>query len=111
MHLTVGPRINGVRPAIDVLFRSAARAFGPRAVGVILSGTLRDGTLGLAAIKLHGGITIVQHPDEARFSSMPRNAIAGHVVDHIAPVGRIAQLLTSPSAEPWSPILPHEPWP
>jgi len=93
MRLTVGPRINSVRPSIDVLFRSAARAFGARTIGVVLSGTLRDGTLGLDAIKLRGGVTIVQDPEEARFSSMPRSAMTGHAVDHIAPIDQISRLL------------------
>lgn len=93
MRLTLGPRINGVRPSIDVLFRSAARAFGARTIGVVLSGTLQDGTLGLDAIKLRGGVTIVQDPAEAQFSSMPLSAMAGHAVDHIASVSDISSLL------------------
>jgi two-component system chemotaxis response regulator CheB len=93
MHLSVGPRINNVRPSIDVLFRSAARAFGPRVVGVVLSGTLDDGTLGLDAIRLRGGIVVVQDPAEARFSGMPRSAIERIDPDYVVPVAEIPRLL------------------
>jgi two-component system, chemotaxis family, protein-glutamate methylesterase/glutaminase len=70
-----GPRINGVRPAIDVLFESVAETFGPRAIGVVLSGGLDDGSAGLAALREAGGIGIVQQPDDAAIASMPRNAM------------------------------------
>jgi two-component system chemotaxis response regulator CheB len=96
-----GPRVNRSRPAIDVLFVSAARRFRRRAVGVVLSGLLDDGALGLATIKRMGGVAIVQDPDEALFSSMPLSAIAraGDVdyvlrADEIAPV--LLQLVDDP---------------
>jgi two-component system, chemotaxis family, protein-glutamate methylesterase/glutaminase len=80
--LSEGPTENGHRPAINALFRSAAVAFGQRAVSVLLSGVLDDGTLGSAAIRSRGGTTIAQSPGDALFPAMPLNAIEAGVVDH-----------------------------
>ena len=91
--LTSGPRENRVRPAIDVLFRSAAAAYPGRTIGVVLTGQLDDGAAGLAAIKASGGITVVQDPAEAQAPSMPRAALDATAVDHIAPVDQIGELL------------------
>lgn len=79
--LSEGPTENSHRPAINALFRSVALTFGQRAVGVLLSGVLDDGTLGLAAIRSRGGATIAQSPGDALFSAMPLNAIGAGVVD------------------------------
>lgn len=92
-RLTRGPKENRTRPAVDPLFRSAAAAFGPRVVGVILSGFLDDGTAGLWAIKERGGTAIVQDPQEARAPGMPQSALAHVEVDHCLPVEQIATLL------------------
>jgi two-component system chemotaxis response regulator CheB len=93
MRIVHGPTENGSRPAVDPLFRSAARVYGPRVVGVVLTGALDDGTAGLAAVKEAGGIAIVQEPDEAFASSMPRSARALVAVDHVARVRDIGPLI------------------
>ena len=95
IRLSRGPRENLTRPAVDPLFRSAAEAFGPRVIGVILSGALGDGTAGLIGIKKHGGIAIVQDPDEAQYPGMPKNALKHAAVDHCAPLADISDLLAS----------------
>ena len=94
-----GPKENRFRPAVDPLFRSAAQVYGPNAIGVVLTGSLDDGTAGLWAIKQLGGVAIVQDPDDALFPGMPQNAIDFVNVDHIVPLSEIAPLLVRLTAE------------
>lgn len=91
--LSEGPTENSHRPAINALFRSVALAFGQRAVGVLLSGVLDDGVLGLAAIRARGGATIAQSPTDAMFPAMPQNAIDAGVIDSDAPAAEVGGLL------------------
>jgi two-component system chemotaxis response regulator CheB len=93
--LTLGPRENGHRPAVDALFRSAAKARGRRVIGVILSGTRDDGAAGLAVIKACGGAAVVQDPKEALYAGMPSNAIAHVNVDAVVPSSRIGSTVAA----------------
>jgi two-component system chemotaxis response regulator CheB len=99
VRLTKGPKENRSRPAVDSLFRSAAYYYGPRVIGVVLTGTLDDGTAGLWSIKDQGGVTIVQDPDEAEHPSIPLNAKQNVQIDYCLPIGRIAQTLVRLTAE------------
>jgi two-component system chemotaxis response regulator CheB len=108
-HLTVeGERLrlvgsateNGFRPAVDPLFRTAARAYAARVVGVVLSGALDDGTAGLVAIKRQGGVAVVQDPDDAAVDGMPRSAIRFDHVDYVLPAAEIAATLVNLADSP-----------
>jgi len=95
VRLTIGPRENGHRPAIDVLFRSAAAALNSRVIGVVLSGTRDDGSAGLAVIKASGGATIVQDPTDAGYGGMPTSAIANVRVDAIVPAALVGSTIAA----------------
>ena len=91
--VTKGPHENGYRPAADALFRSAAVVYGPRVVGVVLTGMLHDGTAGLDFIKRCGGRAVVQDPADAEFPSMPESALRHVPVDYVVPVASMGPLL------------------
>jgi two-component system chemotaxis response regulator CheB len=106
VRVTQGPRENLWRPSIDVLFRSAAVAYGSRVAGIVLSGALDDGSAGLAAIKRCGGTAIAQDPVDARVPDMPESAIRNTKIDYIlksheiAPrIGALASQATVPSPD------------
>ncbi|MBU0483866.1 MAG: chemotaxis protein CheB [Proteobacteria bacterium] len=91
--LSVDQRVRYARPSIDVLFETAARAYGCKLIGVILTGANNDGASGLAMIKKAGGLTIVQNPETAEVASMPKAAIAACAVDFILDLPDIVKLL------------------
>lgn len=99
LRLTRGPKENRHRPAIDPLFRSAAVEYGPRAVGVILTGMLDDGVAGLWAVKDRGGVAVVQDPAEADYRSMPENALRRVAVDHVLGLADMPAALARLAAE------------
>jgi len=102
LRVTRGPKENRFRPAIDPLFRSAAQVYGPGAIGVVLTGSLDDGTAGLWTIKQLGGTAIVEDPEHALYPGMPQSAINHVNVDYIVPLQEVAPLLvrlTAPPAE------------
>jgi two-component system chemotaxis response regulator CheB len=104
VRLTRGPRENRQRPAIDPLFRTAARAYGPRVLGIVLTGMLDDGAQGLQIVKSEGGMTMVQDPREALFSSMPVSALKVTDVDFVLKFAEIPQKIQELVREPWTPV-------
>jgi two-component system chemotaxis response regulator CheB len=111
VRVVAGPRENRHRPAIDPLFRSAARVYASRVIGVLLTGAGDDGVAGLRAIKNRGGIAIVQDPADAAYPALPRNALdfvdADHVpsLDHMAPL--LIRIVREPAPPPATPVSPR----
>jgi two-component system chemotaxis response regulator CheB len=99
IRLGAGPRENMVRPSIDPMFRSAALSYGPRVIGVILSGLMNDGASGLYAIKQAGGAAVVQHPLDAAADEMPRAALEAVDVDHVVRADDLATVLLEETAK------------
>jgi two-component system, chemotaxis family, protein-glutamate methylesterase/glutaminase len=89
--LSLGPRVNRHRPAVDVMFASTAEWVAWRVVAVVLSGVLDDGAVGAALIDQVGGRVLVQHPDEAEFAGMPRAALAAAPGARAIPVRQLVQ--------------------
>jgi two-component system chemotaxis response regulator CheB len=92
--LSVDEKVNYSRPSMDVLFETAAEAFGPGLIGIILTGAGRDGAVGLRRIKENGGTTIVQDPATAQFPIMPMAAMEETKVDHVMNIEEIARFLS-----------------
>ena len=93
--LSTDPPISFARPSIDVLFESAADQYMERAIGVVLTGANRDGARGLKAIKLRGGLAVVQDPETAACREMPDAALALTEVDRVLPLEAIGPFLAS----------------
>ena len=104
--VTRGPKENRFRPSIDALFRSAAYSYGPRVIGVVLTGYLDDGTSGLWTVQRLGGLTVVQDPQDAASPAMPANALQYVDADHVVPLAALGALLSRLTAEP-APARPH----
>lgn len=100
MRLSRGARENHHRPAIDPLFRTAARYYGPRVAGVILTGALHDGTAGLMAVRAAGGLAVVQDPEDALIAAMPRNAAQLAGLDYMVRIEELAPLLVRLTQDP-----------
>ena len=110
MHLNQGPEENKYRPSIDVLFRSVAVHFGHKAIGIILTGMLDDGTSGMYAIKSCGGLCLVQNPSEAEYSDMPRSVLNRIEVDYMADLVEIPIIVQDILNKPLPPqiAIPNE---
>ncbi|HVG06792.1 MAG TPA: chemotaxis protein CheB [Thermoanaerobaculia bacterium] len=109
IRLSRAPTENAQRPSVDVLFRTAAQAYGRRTVAVVLTGNLDDGTAGLAVVKRYGGTAVVQEPEDADYPSMPQSAIANVDIDYVMPLEGLPELLVELIREPLEEPEPMEP--
>lgn len=102
-RLCLSPRndVGRIRLPIDHFFTTLAQDYGPRAIGVILSGTGSDGSVGVKAISAHGGVVLVQKPDTAEYDGMPSSAIATGVANYVLPVGEMPQVIASYAHHPY----------
>ena len=107
IRVSRGPKENLHRPAIDPLFRAAARYYGRRVIGVVLTGMLDDGTSGLMSIKQRGGLAVVQEPHDALYPDMPSSALRRvKDVDYSVPLAELGHLLATLAHEaPEAPLV------
>src|SRR5690606_8053307 len=96
------------RDVINEFFRSLAADQGPRAVGIVLSGSGSDGAEGLRAIREHGGLTLAQAPETAKYDSMPAAAITAGVVDHVLPLAQMLRAVLEHAQQSPHPMPPRE---
>ncbi|MBC5992252.1 chemotaxis protein CheB [Pontibacter cellulosilyticus] len=99
MLVVTGPRENQFRPAIDPLFRSAAAYHGASTIGVVLTGFMSDGVIGMESIKRSGGVAVVQHPDDAEFPVLPENVIRQVNIDHVVALEEMSSILEEVSRQ------------
>lgn len=110
LQISKGPRENYHRPSVDVLFRSAARAYGPRVVGIVLTGAMEDGASGMFSVKAKGGIAVVHDPREAMMPDMPISAMnAVEKVDYCLPIAEMAPLIVKLAHQPVAVPRPRNP--
>jgi two-component system chemotaxis response regulator CheB len=94
ISLSLDDFVHYSRPSIDVLFESASEVYEDKLIGIILTGANQDGAAGLRAVKVNGGLTLVQHPDEAESAMMPRAAIEATEVDYVMELDEIGRFLS-----------------